>query len=129
MEQGRDDHRLVMPAAESGDIDRILALASTPQLPEGATDRLLARLARETEGNVELFRPRPRSTGSVFRYAAALPLAASLALGVYLGAQGALDSFLPATLTGDVITTGLEDGFDDLGGVGEADAYAEENLT
>jgi hypothetical protein len=61
------------------------------------------------------------------RYAAALPLAASLALGVYLGAQGALDFMLPTAITGGVALN--DDAPDELGGVGEADAYAEESLS
>jgi hypothetical protein len=61
------------------------------------------------------------------RYAAALPLAASLALGVYLGARGTLDFMMPSAITGSVAQT--EDVPDELGGVGEADAYAEESLS
>jgi hypothetical protein len=71
---------------------------------------------------------RPRATPRSFmRYAAALPLAASLALGIYLGAQGSLDFMLPTAVTGDMALG--DDVTDDLGGVSEADAYAAESLT
>ena len=53
--------------------------------------------------------------------------AASLALGIYLGALGALDVALPTAITGTVaLGDELED---DLGGVGELDVYAEDNVT
>ncbi len=90
------------PAAAEADaraIDRVLAQASMPELPVGAMDRLMAKLddaAPAPESNVVLFRPAvqgPRRR--IWRYAAALPLAASLALGLYLGSRGTLDTLLP----------------------------------
>ena len=54
-------------------------------------------------------------------------MAASLALGIYLGAKGSLDFMLPSAITGGVALN--DDPPDDLGGVGEADIYAEESLT
>jgi hypothetical protein len=63
----------------------------------------------------------------LIRPAAALPLAASLALGVYLGAIGQLDFMLPSAITGSIASN--DEIPDELGGVGEADAYAEESLT
>jgi hypothetical protein len=63
---------------------------------------------------------------SLLRYATALPLAASLALGVYLGARGTLDFMLPAAITGVALN---EETIDDLGGVSEADDYAAESLS
>ena len=123
-------------AAEAREIDRVLGLASVPELPEGAAARLMARIGSEKQitdtpahdqADVILFRPRARQSTGWLRVAAALPLAASLALGVYLGAAGTLDPVLPTAVTGSVAT--VDDTIDDLGGVGEADAYAEESLT
>jgi hypothetical protein len=86
----------------------------------------MARIAEEPqEARVIPFAPRTLRRPSVFRYAAALPLAASLALGVYLGAKGTLDFMLPSAITGSVALN--DDGLDELGGVGEANAYAEES--
>jgi hypothetical protein len=155
MEYGRDSHRIDQvlasygaeaerwPAAdraavstsssplqdEAREIDKVLALASVPAVPDGAVGRLMANLAAPPTAGVVLLRPKPRTPKGVFRLAAVLPLAASLALGIYLGATGMLDSFLPTTVTGDVAVNTTENAYDDLGGVGEADAYAEENLT
>ena len=123
-------HSEVPPdAAEAREIDAVLSLASSPALPEGAAARLMARIAMEPQENkVVAFAPRRAAAPrSALRYAAALPLAASLALGIYLGAKGTLDFMLPSAITGDVALS--EEAPDDLGGVGEADAYAEENLS
>ena len=68
------------------------------------------------------FRQLQRFTG-----ANAVTLAASLALGFYLGAQGALDFALPTSLVSTIAQN--EEPADDLGGVGEADAYFAEGLT
>lgn len=112
---------------ESGEaraIDAVLRLATDPVLPAGASDRLMARIAEEPqEARIIPFAPRQRP--GLFRYAAALPLAASLALGVYFGAKGTLDFMLPSAITGSVALN--DDGLDELGGVGEASAYAEES--
>ena len=35
MQQGRDDHPTTGSEADARDIDRVLALATDPQLPEG----------------------------------------------------------------------------------------------
>ena len=110
-------------------IDRLLSLASTVTPPPDAMSRLMQRIAEEPQGAKVIAFPGgsspPRSR--IFRYAAALPLAASLALGVYLGAMGSLDFMLPTSITGGVALN--DEVPDDLGGVGEADAYAEESLT
>lgn len=105
----------------------MLAHASAPHLPEGAMDRLMARIAAEPQqAQVVLFAPRAQPRRAAWRFAAAVPLAASLALGVWLGANGKMDFMMPSALTGGVA---LNDDLpvDDLGGVG--DAYAEEGTT
>lgn len=121
-----------MTARDEAELRRIVAFASEPEVPAGAQERLMARIASISaeelpDGNVELFRPRASRRSSVFRYAAALPLAASLALGVYLGAAGSVDFALPTLVTGDVATN--LDADEDLNGVSEAEQYSEENLS
>lgn len=110
-----------------GDIDRLLALATVPDVPPGAMERLMARIEPEAAGNVILFRPAARTRSVVLRYAAALPLAASLALGIYLGAKGSLDFALPAAVTGSVGSA--DDPVPDFSGLSEAEQYAEDNLS
>lgn len=128
MEHGKDT-RPDMQEAEEREIGRVLSLASEPPVPSDAMARLMMRIAAEPQdAKVIAFTPRPRGRGTFFRYAAALPLAASLALGVYLGAQGTLDFMLPSAITGGVAWN--DDGaIDDLGGVGDADSYAQDSTT
>lgn len=136
MDKGRDRQAgkaTVETAAEAREIDWVLASASVPPLPEGAVSRLMARILEEPQqaDPVIPFRARPLpdpqpARPSLLRYAAALPLAASLALGVYLGARGTLDFMLPTAITGLALG---DEGLDDLGGVGEADDYAAEHLS
>jgi len=115
-------------AAEEREIDTVLGLASRPVPPAGAMERLMARAAAEPQGVAVIpFSPRASVRRNRLRYAAALPLAASLALGFYLGAKGTLDFLLPSAITGD--TALYDDAPDELGGVGEANAYAEESLS
>lgn len=105
----------------------VLARASVPELPEGAMDRLMARIAQEPQqARVVAFAPRPSAARPAWRYAAAVPLAASLALGIWLGANGRMDFMMPSAVTGGV-TLNDDTPVDDLGGVG--DAYAEEGTT
>jgi hypothetical protein len=128
MNNGKDMPRDPLSAEEERDAEKLLRLASDPDVPEGAMARLMARIAEEPQqARVIALPQRAAVRRSPLRYAAALPLAASLALGVYLGAQGALDFMLPTAITGGVAL--IEEAPDELGGVGEADAYAEESLS
>lgn len=114
------------PAAEEARaIDAMLEAATKPELPAGAEERLLARL--QPEGRVVTLPSRKASPGPVLRWSAALPLAASLALGIYLGAMGTLDDFLPGTVTGELAAS--DDDNADLSGVSEAEDYAEEDVS
>jgi hypothetical protein len=113
--------------SDDRELRAVLAHASRPDLPAGAVGRLAARLAAEPqEAKVVSFAPRPRAGRSLWRYVAAVPLAASLALGVWLGAKGKMDFFMPRAVTGGVALND-DTPVDDLGGVG--DAYAEEGMT
>jgi hypothetical protein len=128
MNNGKDMRPDPLPPEESLEIDKVLRLASGPSVPAGAMERLMARVAAEPQAARVITMPRRAAVRrSPLRYAAALPLAASLALGIYLGARGTLDFMLPAAITDDVAQ--YDDEPDELGGVGEADAYAEESLS
>lgn len=108
-------------------IEAVLARASQPALPQGAAERLMARIAAEPQqAKVIAFAPRPRAARPFWRYVAAVPLAASLALGIWLGANGKMDFMMPNAVTGGVALND-DTAVDDLGGVG--DAYAEEGTT
>ena len=113
--------------SDDRELRAVLGHASTPGLPPGAMDRLAARIAAEPqEAKVVSFTPRPRAAPSFWRYMAAVPLAASLALGLWLGANGKMDFVMPSAVTGGVA---LNDDapVDDLGGIG--DAYDGEGTT
>ena len=96
-------------------IDRLLQLAGAPELRFGAGDRVIRHVHAL----------RAAAHRPVLRWTAALPLAASLLLGIYLGGQEDAGAWLP----GIVQASTVDDGDDDLTGVGEAETYAEENLT
>jgi hypothetical protein len=128
MNNGNDMRSDRLSAGEEREVGKVLGLASDPPLPEGAAARLMARIAAEPqEARIILLPQRAAARRNPLRYAAALPLAASLALGVYLGAQGMLDFMLPTALTDGFVVS--EDLPDELGGVSEAEAYAEESLS
>jgi hypothetical protein len=128
MNNGKDMRPDPLSPEEAREVDKVLRLASDPAIPVGAMERLMARVVAEPQDARVIAMPqRAPVRRSPLRYAAALPLAASLALGVYLGAQGTLDFMLPSVITDDVAQ--YEEEPDELGGVGEADAYAEENLS
>ncbi len=128
MNNGKDMRPDPLSPEEAHEVDTVLQLASDPAMPAGAMERLMARVAVEPQDARVIAMPqRAPVRRSPLRYAAAFPLAASLALGVYLGAQGTMDSLLPSVITGD--TAQYEDAPDELGGVGEADAFAEESLS
>ncbi len=95
-------------------IDRLLDLAPFHSLPLGLEARLLARIRTPAPARFDL------------GWSAALPLVASLALGVYLGATGALDDLLPSVVTDDIAVVD-DDG--DSSGATEATDYSEEQLS
>ncbi len=96
-------------------VDRLLQLAGAPELRFGAGDRVIRHV-----NALRAAAHRP-----VLRWTAALPLAASLLLGIYLGGQEDVGTWLP----GIEQASTADDGDDDLTGVSEAETYAEENLT
>ena len=93
---------------DASSLDSALAHASRPVAPSAAADRLVARIEEEAvaeaPGNVVTFARHgatppaaPRSALSG-RLAVATSLAASLALGIYLGATGQSDWLTPPLL-------------------------------
>ena len=87
----------------------------------------MARIVAEPqEAKVVAFAPRPSARRPVWRLVAAVPLAASLALGIWLGANGKMDFMMPRAVTGGVALND-DAAVDDLGGVGDVAAYAEED--
>ncbi|MBC8037603.1 MAG: hypothetical protein H7X89_10350 [Rhizobiales bacterium] len=102
---------------EARHIDRLLDLAAAPVLALGLERRLMGQIAKPAAQR------RPP-----LGWSAALPLAASLALGVYLGAVGSLDSLLPSAVVDDIADLD-EDDDSDLSGATEATDYSEGELS
>ncbi len=101
------------------EIEALLARVKQVNIPIGFADRLQAKLQVEAPSNVIAFPNRkmpPPVTSSRRVWLSAIPLAASLAFGIYVGTMGELpESFagLEGTLisaSGDnLFTTGIED--------------------
>ena len=96
-------------------LNRLMQVASVPRPPHGASDRLLRKAHEErvaTESNVVAFPvSRIRHWFTPGNLSAISALAASLAVGIYLGASGAIDGLVPTTLA-DFQSNGLA-GYDD----------------
>ncbi|NNE21183.1 MAG: hypothetical protein HKN11_01100 [Rhizobiales bacterium] len=107
-----EDHGdLVAEYRAATEIDQVLGAATRPAVPAGAHARL-AELARELPPQAAdvVLLPQQRAFG-VSRFAAISTLAASLCIGIYLGALGTLDPILEGDSPFDT-TTELDD-FDD----------------
>ena len=102
---------------------KLLKRATDPAVPEGAEARLmLAIQSVEQQLKVVPFQPRPRMQS----WTIGLPLAAALALGIYLGSKDTFDAYLP-----DAITDGLADMSDAMPttGLDDAESYVEGDVT
>jgi hypothetical protein len=77
------------------ELDMLLQAAPQPEVPQGFADRLQAKLEMTRPDNVIAFSQKKNGvTRSRRAWLSAIPLAASLAAGLYLGAQGSLaDTF------------------------------------
>lgn len=105
-------------------LDKLLKRATDPAIPEGAEARLIAAIqAAEQQSNVVKLQPRPR----IQRWAVGLPLAASLALGIYLGANGTLDNYMPDSIIGETLADTSDS--EPTSGLDDAESYAEGELT
>jgi hypothetical protein len=101
------------------ELDKLLARASTPQLPADFEAGLAKRVAASAVNNVIAFPRRPaRPPNRSFRVPLAAALAASLALGLWFGGS-AQTSGLLETLTETAMLGAAQDfapaGMDDLG--------------
>ena len=99
------------------ELDKLLAAARQPELPKGFAERLQAKLEQPPASNVIAFpqrKPVPASNRRV--WLSAIPLAASLAFGIYLGAMGTL----PDSLAG-LESSLVSDASDTLFGIGIED--------
>lgn len=97
------DPGLAAPVKDARSTDLVLAQATHPIAPTGAAQRLIAR-AEDVPGKVVSFNrrdvagPNARQTVLPRRLAVLTALAASLALGFYLGANGQGDWLTPPLL-------------------------------
>jgi hypothetical protein len=91
------------------ELDQLLAKATHPQPQSGFHNRLLQRL-EEQQGNKVIAFPVKKQKAA---WLIGLPLAASLVLGLWLGASGRLTNIIPLTTSEvasvDTSTTGFED--------------------
>jgi hypothetical protein len=105
-------------------LDKLLKRATDPAIPEGAEARLMTAIqATEQHSNVVQLQPRPR----IQRWALSLPLAASLVLGIYLGARGTLDNYMPDSIIGEALADTMDS--EPISGLDDAESYAEGDLT
>ena len=99
------------------ELDQLLAQATQPDLPKGFAERLQAKLEQPAASNVIAFPARQQVKPSTRRYwLSAIPLAASLAFGIYVGAAGSLpdslsglESSLVSDATDSLLGVGIED--------------------
>ncbi len=99
------------------ELDVLLKQVAQPPLPTGFADRLQAKLEQSQGSNVIAFpQKNVASTKSANLWLSSIPLAASLAIGIYLGAQGTLADSLSslgtssfADATDNLFNVGIED--------------------
>ncbi len=118
------------PVSEASQIDRVLAAATAPAGESASFDAILSAAASEAprQENIVLFRPRaPHQATVPFRWLAAVPLAASLAFGIYVGSSGSLDAFLPSSLVGETLAAGEDPG--DLSGISDIEAMTGDGIS
>jgi hypothetical protein len=108
------------------ELDRLLSMATQPQPPQGAEARLLARLPPAATADVVAFRRRPAPRPGVAAWLTALPFAASLAFGLWLGLAGLGTGLLPASLGGDAMAAADDAVFS---GVDDAEVLDEDGQT
>jgi hypothetical protein len=93
---------LIESDSEARLVDRLLALLPTPVAPPQNPRQLLSRAAGPQQRAAALHARRPAMPKLRQEWPAALALAASLAIGVWLGAAGVADDLLPSLLAGPV---------------------------
>jgi hypothetical protein len=91
------------------ELDQLLTHATRPALPEGFAARLRAKLEQAPVSNVIAFPQRkPASAPSKRVWISAIPLAASLLIGIYLGTMGSLSESV-ANLNSTFVADGDSD--------------------
>ena len=105
-------------------LDKLLKRATDPSIPEGAEARLMTAI-HATEQYLNVVRVQPRQI--IRRWAVSLPLAASLVLGIYLGARGTLDYYMPDSIIGETLADTMNS--EPASGLDDAESYAEGDLT
>ena len=107
--------------AEALEIDRVLARATRPQIPAGATARLMEQAGRRKPAPnvIPLDRARPKARPSIWSWGAGAALAASFACGIFLGttnfANLGSDSDV-VEIDDPIVLTGIDDATDLLEG-------------
>lgn len=101
------------------DLDRLLGLASPPPVGLGAKQRLMQKV------QATAIRP-PEQARSRLGWLAGIPLAASLALGIYLGNAGTDSSLLPQFASDILADTALDE---TLSGIEDVVAYSEDSTS
>lgn len=116
-------------AAAASEIDTVLAMAPAPAGEQASLAGIMRQLENTAvdAGNVVLLRPRRSRAPFMSRWLAAVPLAASLVMGIYAGTTGTLDSFLPSSFLEDTVAAGDDPG--DLSGVSDIEAMTEEDVS
>lgn len=102
-----------MNTLSDNELDRLLATAKQPEVPRGFAERLQARLENADAANTSVVTFPQRNTTGVARrlWLSALPLAASLVFGIWVGANGSLPESL-AGLTPTAVTDAADQLFD-----------------
>jgi hypothetical protein len=117
------NHEHPTPNMTDQELDAVLKLATVPKLPLGAKGRLLAKLG-ETKDMVATATTEPQS--SRLGWLAGIPLAASLAFGLYIGSAGLEGSVLPSFAQELLADTTLDDTYS---GIEDVEALTEENVS
>ena len=105
-------------------LEKLLKRATDPAVPEGAEARLMLALQSVgQQSNVVPLQPRPK----IQNWAIGLPLAAALALGIYLGSKDTFDAYLPEAFT-DGVSVDMSDSMPTTG-LDDAESYAEGDVT
>ena len=101
------------------ELDALLAKASVPKVPMGFEQRLAQRVANEVQSNVVQFPLKAKAVASTpWRWPVPAALAASLIIGIWLGAQGLVGNIIDGTTTETAMTNSTGDfgpaGLDDI---------------
>ena len=99
------------------ELDQLLKMASAVQLPTGFEQRLARRIASEAGNNVVQFPRRAKpAERTIWRWPVPAALAASLIVGIWLGAQGSLSNEIESASetamlgsTSDFAPAGIDD--------------------